>query len=81
MTCGFHQAVQESLQVVIPVRNIWRKGTDSCRKWDLKLKRENRMRMKILPPTNASKLKTRFRYGSGGFHSLNQATAYESPKE
>ncbi|CAM0149128.1 unnamed protein product [Urochloa decumbens] len=24
-------------------------------------------------------MKTRFRYGSGGFHSLNQATAYESP--
>ncbi|XBH82036.1 hypothetical protein VPH35_023878 [Triticum aestivum] len=24
-------------------------------------------------------IKTRFRYGSGGFRSLNQATAYESP--
>jgi hypothetical protein len=27
--------------------------------WDLKLKHENQMRMKILPPTNASKLMRR----------------------
>jgi hypothetical protein len=29
--------------------------------WDLKLRHENQMRMKILPPTNASKLMRRSR--------------------
>jgi hypothetical protein len=61
MTCSFHQAVPGSLQVVIPVRNIWRKRKDSCWKWDLKLKHENQIRMKILPPTNSSKLMRRSR--------------------
>jgi hypothetical protein len=61
VTCSFHQAVPRSLQVVIPVRNIWRKGIVSCWKWDLKLKHESQIRMKILPPTNASKLMRRSR--------------------
>jgi hypothetical protein len=55
MTCSFHQAIPGSLQVVVPVRNIWRKETDSRWMWDLKLKHENQIRMRILPPTNTSK--------------------------
>jgi hypothetical protein len=59
--CSFHQAVPGGLQVVVPIRNIWRRGTDSRWTWDLKLKRENQIRIRILPPNNASKLMRRSR--------------------